>query len=185
MKLFQFLLAITHMGISNAIKESLKNKLGILELERKNDNLYFLINNCIDITKLPPTKDSDLRLLQKCDTMLMAIFDRICEKKGLTYWLDYGSLLGAVRHQGFIPWDDDMDIVMPREDMDKVDSELKPYLEGLGFTVLPCSMHRIRGIMISYDHLKTGVWLDIFPVDRYQTIDNIDEARAELFEKIR
>ena len=59
---------------------------------------------------------SDLRLAQLVMLRLLAIFDDICGRLGLRYWLDAGTLLGAARHGGFIPWDDDVDVMMPVED---------------------------------------------------------------------
>jgi len=47
---------------------------------------------------------------------ILISFDKLCKKYDLNYWLDYGTLLGAVRHRGFIPWDDDIDVCMPRDD---------------------------------------------------------------------
>ena len=47
---------------------------------------------------------------------LLVAFDEVCKEFGWSYWLDHGTLLGAVRHKGFIPWDDDLDVTMPRED---------------------------------------------------------------------
>lgn len=62
---------------------------------------------------------SDLRLIQETMLSIMVEIDRICQKNGLRYWLCGGTTLGAVRHGGFIPWDDDIDIEMPVEDVRK------------------------------------------------------------------
>ena len=50
---------------------------------------------------------------------MLDFIDNVCSKYGLEYWLDYGNLLGATRHDGFIPWDDDIDLGMMRKDYDK------------------------------------------------------------------
>lgn len=60
-------------------------------------------------------QDGRLRQAQLKMLAMLEAVDKICEKHGLDYWLEGGTLLGAVRHQGFIPWDDDLDISMPRE----------------------------------------------------------------------
>src|SRR3712207_3357568 len=51
---------------------------------------------------------------------LLAKFVDVCERHELRYFLDSGTLIGAIRHQGFIPWDDDIDVSMPRKDYDKL-----------------------------------------------------------------
>jgi lipopolysaccharide cholinephosphotransferase len=63
-----------------------------------------------------PEGDTPLRNCQLVMLRLLKVFDAVCAEAGLRYWLDGGTLLGAVRHGGFIPWDDDVDVKMPIDD---------------------------------------------------------------------
>lgn len=111
---------------------------------------------------------------------LLEVFKEVCERKGLKYYIIYGTLLGAVRHKGFIPWDDDIDIVMPREDYDKLkkvsSSEFKePYFFQMPENDPDCfygGYCRLRnsnttGIsMMDIGHdCNNGIWIDIMPLD--------------------
>lgn len=68
---------------------------------------------------------STLRMAQLKMLELLNFIDKTCHQHNLSYWLDSGTLLGAARHSGFIPWDDDTDICMPREDAMKLKEILK------------------------------------------------------------
>lgn len=61
----------------------------------------------------------NLKIVQSEILKILKIFDEKCKENNLKYYIFYGTLLGAVRHKGFIPWDDDIDITMPREDYEK------------------------------------------------------------------
>ena len=63
-------------------------------------------------------EEIDLEQLKKIEIDLLVAVDKICQQQNLRYSLGGGTLLGAVRHNGFIPWDDDIDIMMPRPDYD-------------------------------------------------------------------
>lgn len=130
-----------------------------------------------------------LREVQEALLGLLTEFDKICRKHGLRYSLSAGTLLGAVRHKGFIPWDDDADVCMPRPDYEKLvkilsrEGELPEHLtyskdRGSGtfypFTKLLDKRFPLR----SPNHIEVKyVYLDIFPIDG--SADTEKERRAQ------
>ena len=73
--------------------------------------------------------DKTLKHLQKVQLMMLKDFIKICEDNDITYFVIGGTLLGAVRHGGFIPWDDDIDVLMFREDFEKLNSVMSEKLD--------------------------------------------------------
>lgn len=129
---------------------------------------------------------------QKLTFELLIEFDRICRKQDLRYSLFYGTMLGAVRHHGFIPWDDDIDVVMPRTDYDKLlkCSTLfeEPY-QLCDHRITEGYIHPIAKLMhkgtilketINRDTVKPlGLYIDIFPADKVP----IEKKAYEQFHK--
>lgn len=122
--------------------------------------------------------NSELRSLQLVELNIMKLFADICERHGLRYFMVGGTMLGAVRHKGFIPWDDDMDVAMPRPDYERFMQVVRSELpEGYSFL----NYKQDDGYRRYFSRLvDTGVrvvnasntqkitenaWLDIFPLD--------------------
>lgn len=124
-------------------------------------------------------KGKDFRKMQLTELDMLVEFDKVCRKYNINYVLFGGSLLGAVRHQGYIPWDDDADIGMLREDYEtfkKHKDEMNPnicffqdhdtdpeYRWEYGKLRRTGSTY----IRVGQEHLKckTGIFVDVFPMD--------------------
>lgn len=85
------------------------------EIPLKDEGIFTEI---MDVSKTGREEQEYLENAHRILNILLSEFDRVCQKHGLHYYLICGSLLGAVRHKDLIPWDDDVDIAMPRKDFD-------------------------------------------------------------------
>lgn len=122
-------------------------------------------------------------LLSEQKVIMVNILDAVvsfCEKNNLRYFLAYGTTIGAVRHNGFIPWDDDIDICMPRPDyeyllnnFDLCDSPFKTIslYNNQDFDVPFAKVHDTRTIIIEhkYHNSNYGVYIDVFPIDGFKS----------------
>ena len=136
-----------------------------------------------DLSKYNP-EGSTLRKAQLRMLEILKAVDKICQKHNIEYFLDAGSLLGAVRHGGFIPWDDDLDIAVRKEDFGRLCKILKQELpDNMVFQDrftdwnMPIIIAKVRD-KNSYiyedsctDRLKEkGLFIDIFPVEKVPSI---------------
>lgn len=152
--------------------------------KRENPYYYYKKNN-VDITTLPKA-EGQTRDIQLANLAIFKEFDYVCKKNGLQYWLDFGALLGAVRHKGFIPWDDDIDVGMLREDYERL---IEIFNRDTRNKDLYASKRRFNEkapnyiIKVSHKRCKT-LFVDVFPYDNYGRVLT-QEERESLSEEIK
>ena len=111
---------------------------------------------------------------------LLQVFHDFCEEKNLKYYMAYGTMLGAYRHKGFIPWDDDVDVYMPRDDYDKLldfsrngnlpKKIFLKYNETSEDIIFPYAMFVDKNTTLVYEkpgetkNMVEGLYIDVFPV---------------------
>lgn len=130
--------------------------------------------------------ESYLKKLHRELLEIMLEIDRICSANGLKYYLIGGTLLGAIRHKGFIPWDDDLDIVMPRDDFEKFviitrsDLESKYELQWITTNAeywqvfaKVCKKNTLFKESGLNNFKPTGIFVDIFPLDYSSSYSSI------------
>ncbi len=168
----KFLASIRYVG---ANKEFLQYTHSDIRQIKRNVSILGL-NDADSINYAASEKLAELKKVQ---LRMLAHFQKICQKYSLRYYVIYGTLLGAVRGNGFIPWDDDIDVAMPRKDYERLralyDNTRNQYFLQTMFNERETFFN---GYMRLRDSLTTGIelddigqkchnglWMDIFPLD--------------------
>lgn len=141
------------------------------------------------------SRDVQLQAVKRVQYDLLKKFIGVCQENGLTYCAFYGTLLGAIRHDGFIPWDDDVDVAMPREDYNRLQKIADHVFKFPYFLQMPENDNCFFGGYAKLRNSSTtgieerersqdcnqGIWIDIFPLD--DVPDDENEKKAQ-FHKV-
>ena len=124
-------------------------------------------------------KPLSLEEIKKRELAILEDVDAFCREQGLTYFINFGTLIGAVRHKGFIPWDDDIDLMMPRADYERfisLYSEANRPYQVLEHRKTPGYYNHFMKVIDPQTELRdlrnhktypSGVFIDIFPCDTF------------------
>ncbi len=137
--------------------------------------------NNTDITTLPKA-EGQIRDIQLANLELLKELDYVCKQNNLEYWLDGGTLLGAVRHKGYIPWDDDIDTAMPRKDYEKIIKAFETTSRNpdIFADYNPSEFQTEKSYFIKIQHKKCPhLFVDIFPFDTYGRTLTTEEQLKE------
>lgn len=125
------------------------------------------------------------RDIQNENLHILRLFDKFAKDNNLQYWIDFGTLLGAIRHKGFVPWDNDADITLRHNDLVPLLSKMKEYFNKNNFTVRETdNYYHFQIRIIKSDNPVVGV--DIFTVKNfYKNIFKTSRERNECNKKIK
>ena len=189
--------------VKNKIKRKIRSLLGVTNenfVSRKEFNKtnrlvethQDYINNIYAFHNLQPNKY--LSTMQELCYQFMLFFDNVCRKYDIEYWMDYGTLLGAYRHSGLIPWDDDLDVGMMRADYIRFIDVVQDEIDACGLDHIKAHLKvdkhdrkSVRWFQLSYYYpIFNGkfIGLDIYPYDFLKDYDGRDlENDYMLFSK--
>ena len=142
------------------------NKQRIIRLEKELQGLIGIMHFAITSKDLKPAVGI-LRDIQLGDLKILRAVHEVCVKNNLTYWLDFGSLLGAMLYKGFIPWDDDIDIAMVQSDYDRFIEIFNKKTPDKNLQAVRYTPHKgsLCNLIKVIHRDVPQVWVDIFPVD--------------------
>lgn len=131
---------------------------------KKQNPFYLYKKNNAPITQIPAAT-GQIRDIQMANFTLLKQLHKFCQENNLGYWLDYGTLLGAVRHKGYIPWDDDIDVGMMMSDYVKVEELFNSAAENSDFYIEKFTSKKGRKFL-KLKHRKCDLlFVDIFPYE--------------------
>lgn len=128
-----------------------------------------------------PQATGSMRLLQLGCAKLLQEFDAVCIENDISYWIDYGTLLGAVRHKGFVPWDDDVDLGMMRDDIDDLMRIVKDS-SRFRITIVYDKFAYCKQVRFSYSDTALPCFLDLFI---YDWATNANSCNLEKQKRVR
>ena len=136
-----------------------------------------------DITNAPKA-DGLYRVIQLANFEILKRVDKICRENNLDLWLTFGTLLGAVRHKGFIPWDDDIDVEMTRDHYNKLIGIINAMEDSDLYTELVHGDKDVNIFLKIRHKAIPGIFIDITPVD-YTNQKMSKKDRLKLSKKIK
>ncbi|MFI3300378.1 MAG: LicD family protein [Candidatus Gastranaerophilales bacterium] len=134
-----------------------------------------------DLTTIPKAT-GEFRNIQSHIMKILQSFDKICRENDLQYWLDFGTLIGAVRHSGFIPWDDDIDLGMLRKDYDRIIEIINNTPDSTIYAKKSYIENGSNNIIKIFYNGYPNLFIDIFPYDNVSSKNN-NKIKLFLFEK--
>ena len=141
-------------------------------------------------------KKLDIDEIKEVELGVMDYIHNICREKGINYSLAYGSLLGAVRHRGFIPWDDDLDIALKRDQYDKLyqailedNNSIYKVVSWENDSRYPYPFYRVYDSRTVYENnyiqndIELGICVDVFPFDDYKDV-NKEITKLDMYRRL-